>query len=281
MKSLKSDFEKEVVFFSGIESRAIPGYMSAYAGVDGRIRCLSSSGKVHVPTQYEYKSTKGTYLYVKVINDSFSPVIKAVHKLVCLAWHTMPLDKDQRYDPNHKDGDKHNNRPSNLEWMTPSSNVQHAYNTGLTTQGLRVEVLDVISGEKKTFHTLSHFSRAIGIGRNVARDVIARHRKVPWNGQYLFVLDDTADRKVERHQRTPVVFKDYLSNDVRVCDSYTKASELTGVKLLSLRYNAVSGSDNLLSGYVFRLPKRNDIPFPEYSIEEVTASLEKYPRPER
>lgn len=36
MKSLKSDFGKEVVFFSGVESRIIPGYVSAYAGADGK-----------------------------------------------------------------------------------------------------------------------------------------------------------------------------------------------------------------------------------------------------
>lgn len=281
MKSLNNDFGKEVVFFSGIKSRLIPGYVSAYAGEDGRIRCLSTSGTVHTPHQYEYSTTKGTYLYVKVINDSFTVVVKAVHQLVCLAWHGNPPDNDSIYVPNHEDGDKHNNRPDNLGWVTHSGNVQHSYNSGLATQGLRIEVIDITVGKKTVFHTLSHFSRTMGIGRNVARDVIARHRSIPWKGQYLFVLDDSADRKVERHQRSPVVFKDYLTGEVVVCDSYTKAAELTGVKMLSLRNSAMRGADRLISGYVFRLPMKNSDPFPEYRTDEITASVRKYPRPER
>lgn len=281
MNRLKTDFGKEVVFFSGVESRIIPGYVSAYAGADGRIRCLSTSGLVYTPTQIEYKTTKGSYLYVKVINECFSPVVKAVHQLVCLAWNGEPPDKESRYDPNHKDGDKHNNRPGNLEWLTLSGNIQHCYNSGLATQGLRIEVLDTVTGERMLFHTLSHFSRTLGIGRNVARDVVARHRSKPWNGRYLFVLDDSSDRKVERHQRSSVIFKDYLTGNVTICDSYSQASTLTGVKMLSLRYSAIRGLDRLLSGYVFRMDGKNDAPFPEYSDEEIASSIKKYPRPER
>lgn len=54
-----------------------------------------------------------------------------VHVLVTEAFHGPRPDG---YTVNHKDGDRTNNRASNLEWMTLSENQQHSYdvlgNTG-------------------------------------------------------------------------------------------------------------------------------------------------------
>lgn len=71
----------------------------------------------------------GTWGY-KVVHLSFFGQSKSflAHRLVAMAFLENPLNKRE---VNHKDGDKFNNCVDNLEWVTPSENIQHAYNTGL------------------------------------------------------------------------------------------------------------------------------------------------------
>ena len=278
MDYIKNNVTKEVVFLNNIELRLIPGYAYAYAGSDGIIRQISPSGKVIYPRPKEFKSTKGTYLYVTIIDEEFILVTKPVHRLICLAFHGKPETTERTPEPNHINGNKHDNSPSNLEWITHSGNVQHAYNTGLTTQGLRIEVQDLLSKETKLFHTLSHCAREFNISRNCMRDIIGRHRSVPYQDRFIFTIDDSSDKKVTRYQKTNVIVKDYLRNEIKIYSSYNEAGQETGIKSLTLRYNAVNRKDKLVSGFVIRSLDRAKETWPAYSKEEVELSVKNYPR---
>lgn len=65
------------------------------------------------------------YVCLKITGKS---VGRFIHRALAIAFIPNPEGKEF---VNHKDGNKLNNKLSNLEWCTRSENVQHAYNTGL------------------------------------------------------------------------------------------------------------------------------------------------------
>ena len=77
------------------------------------------------------KVLKGTSIsknnrYTKAHLDKFYPI----HRLV--AEHFID-NKDNLPQVNHIDGNRYNNCVNNLEWCTPSYNVQHSYTNNLKT----------------------------------------------------------------------------------------------------------------------------------------------------
>lgn len=85
---------------------------------------ISNHGRVRSPKTILKPWDDGRgYLRVKVGGVKFK-----VHKLVGEHFKRNP-NKFELI--NHKDGDKHNNQASNLEWTTQSENVRHAWKHGL------------------------------------------------------------------------------------------------------------------------------------------------------
>lgn len=66
------------------------------------------------------------YKYVRLTTGN-----KLIHRLVATAFIENPLLKPQ---VNHKDGNKANNKVSNLEWCTAKENTNHGIETGLRSR---------------------------------------------------------------------------------------------------------------------------------------------------
>lgn len=67
------------------------------------------------------------YLFVTLSKEG-EQFSRYVHRLVAYAFVDGHFDGAQ---VNHKDGDKTNNKASNLEWVTQSQNMSHAHTNGL------------------------------------------------------------------------------------------------------------------------------------------------------
>lgn len=109
------------------EWRAVEGW--PYEVSDrGRVRRSEPGSNVTFPGKVlaQHKYGKG-YLHVTLHMDGGRKTFP-VHRLVARAFIGAPEDNQQI---NHKNGDKKDNRPKNLEWVSPGENMKHAYDTGM------------------------------------------------------------------------------------------------------------------------------------------------------
>ena len=84
----------------------------------------------------------------QLVNLSKDKESKQVRVSRLVATHFIP-NPENKPEVNHKDGDPLNNDVNNLEWVTRSENMQHAYDTGLKDSFRQHEddiVNDYVSG---------------------------------------------------------------------------------------------------------------------------------------
>lgn len=84
-------------------------------------------GWVSTRTHNAPKGRGGGYVYVDLWVAG-EPRTWLLHRLIAVCFIPNPAGKSQ---VNHKDGVRGHNCTSNLEWVSPSENQEHAYRTGV------------------------------------------------------------------------------------------------------------------------------------------------------
>jgi len=109
-----------------------------------------------------------------------------VHRLVLIHFDRLPAINEVA---NHRDGDKLNNSIGNLEWVTQSQNVKHAYKNGLRIIGEKHREKCAVLGRSKRklsmdeacrvrrlfdtgFYTKTDLAFQFGISRKGIRQII-------------------------------------------------------------------------------------------------------------
>lgn len=118
----------------GEEWRPVPEWESFYeASNQGRIRTIG--GRWGTTAGYRilrpYKNQCG-YLTVVLSAQPRKKKVYFLHRLVAAAFIG---ERPEGQFVNHLDGDKLNNRPENLEYVTPKGNKRHASQMGLIMRG--------------------------------------------------------------------------------------------------------------------------------------------------
>jgi predicted XRE-type DNA-binding protein len=124
---------------------------------------ISNLGRIKriVPDKYnrplimlKIQKDKNGYSYVELKNESITKK-KKIHRLVLMSF--KPIDTSELFQCNHIDGNKQNNCIYNLEWVTASENVQHAFKIGIKTisRNTKNKMSLKKKGESNLFHKLT------------------------------------------------------------------------------------------------------------------------------
>lgn len=250
-----------------IEWREIPGYSNYQASSLGTLRHKRIG---RICNLYETKTSKGTYLASGSKDDAKQYNSRGVHILICLAFHgPAPSSK---YEVNHKDGNKHNNLPGNLEWSTRGENIQHAYKEGLRKENRKVVMRDELTGELTTFYSMNELGRYIGLTKNEIWAFVIKHSKILYNDRYTFnfVLGETT---IAKRESTKSIFVfNYKTNSLEVYDNLAELELSTGIKRGQAYWHLSRGSLELIKGRVLTYDSKFE-GLPRFTTEEIEISM--------
>lgn len=208
----------------------------------------------------ETRTSKGTYL---------SGPGKNVHILVCAAFHGP--SPGNGYEVNHIDGNKHNNLPSNLEWVTRGENIAHAYAEGLRKENRKIIVHDHLENTSTEYPTMTDIARLFEITPSACWSLITNHREKRYLDRYTFefVQGHTVGAKFPWVK--DIYALDYSTKTLLVFPNLADAELGTGVKRGTIAWDLQRNSKALIKGYVFGY--YGDLKhFPNYSDEQVEIS---------
>lgn len=139
------------------------GYESLYEiSNQGHVRSLGNfempNGGKHPPKAISPVVHKQGYFVVRLYKNHKQKSL-FVHRLIAQAFIPNPLNLKF---VNHIDGNKQNNSISNLEWITASGNVNHAYVMGLNPLPISVILTRKSDGAKLKSYSTVNASQCIG-----------------------------------------------------------------------------------------------------------------------
>lgn len=273
--NVKNNFEDVVSLnLEGEIWKTIDSFPLYEVSTFGRVR-TKAFDKIKIVQQSKLKSYKSTYLGVSLLNIDLVYVTTLVHVHVCKTFNgDMPND-GQEYEVNHKDGNKHNNVPSNLEWMTRRENLIHAYKTGLRKDNTPVIVTDINTGEKTSYYSMAEIGRVFNIPEGMVNRIIHHHGVKPYMNKYTFRKDFSNRVSAKYEWMRDIKAYDYLEKTIIIASDSGIMEAMTGVNRMTLLAQLREGRSNLINGYVFKY--MDDLTqWPEHNNAEVLESKELY-----
>lgn len=165
----------------------IPGYGRYEASENGLIRSTDYK-RTGNPKIIKPSKSKCGYLKSMFLRDDGKYCTRPVHYMVSLAFFGQ---RPKGTEINHKNGEKTDNRPENLEYVTKSENVLHAYRNGLMTKkrgslnGMSKLTEDDVSQIRAyrekfvgRYYGIKKLAEECGISEAQIKDIVNRRRNI-------------------------------------------------------------------------------------------------------
>ncbi len=175
----------EINFYVMSLFNEIPGY-EGYYEIDrkGSVRSIkrvikTEKGNITINSKnIKPRNNNNGYLEIRLSKDGKTKT-KFIHRLLAMTYINNINNKPE---VNHINGTKLDNRLDNLEWVTKSENMQHAYKTGLI-RPKGIKVIDKVTGEEFTSIKLAAKKRNINY-QTMQRHLSGKVQKVKHFLQY-------------------------------------------------------------------------------------------------
>ncbi len=162
---------------------------------------VSDHGRIRGLKGLRASGDNGAGYRIMPLNRNGGQKMNYVHRLV--AKHFIP-NPDDLSQVNHKDGNKSNNHIDNLEWVSPSQNINDAHNKGQMVKRTRevktlnIQTDDVIRAmylRYKQTGKVGETAREFGIPRTTLSSIVNKRCKI--------ALTDQIDKEFEKPTQTP------------------------------------------------------------------------------
>lgn len=158
------------------EWKPVKGYEGLYE--INKLGCIKSLQKRNYNNTLSTRVDRAGYRSTRLCKNG-KVIGKFIHRL--LAETYIPNPENKKF-VNHLNGDKLDNRIENLEWVTHSENMLHAYKIGLIKINSK-SIVDHCTG--KLFNGIKEASNFMGINRSTLKGYLSGKRTNPTCLRYL------------------------------------------------------------------------------------------------
>lgn len=212
---------------------------------------------------------------------AFAKYQERLHRYVAITFIPNPENKET---VNHIDGNKANNRVSNLEWSTRKENTNHAVVNDQWSNKRNVTLVDIKTNEITYFKSLARAARYLDISPTSLLPKIKYSKEYPLFGKYVISLDkDEVLKPLLDSGRPPIKIwcYDIISNKQMEFNSISECVYELAIPIATL--HKYIDTEKWVFGYYFTREKPDKIEKPVLTLTDIkrimlSRSRQKYIR---